>query len=185
MDQNNKLNHKILMNPKIFIVTLDKKKSDSITSRLTQLNDSIKIGKMFSTDILLSDKEHHYMSIDDMFLCYKNNDILCVKTNKDDISVGYTMEEYDHSDVICVDYELYNIISQRKIHEDLVVWVDSSKIHLDKRNIRKAKEFMELTKSRHVLYFNTEEPDDLIIINMMNWISGTWSQRKEIENNCK
>lgn len=168
---------------KIFIVSIDREKVASMTDRLIQLDDQIHVAKMFTTDV--EDEVNQYISIDDMYLCYKNNDVLCVKTDKNDCSTGYTVEEYEKSDIICVDYELYNIMSQRKIKKDLVVWIDTNKIHSSPKMIRYAKEFIELTHSRHVLYFNSEDPDDLIISNMMNWVSGNEHQRKEIENNCK
>jgi len=172
------------MTSKIFIVSIDDDKVRHLVNRLKSIDDTIRVAKMFSTYLNKEDNQP-YIDNDNLYLAYKNNAILCVKTIDKEVSIGYTKDEYEASDIICLTYELYNNMSQKKIKDVPIVWIDSNAIHKDKSMMSSAREFIELTKNRHLLYFTSSELDDYIITKMLSYVSGTEEEKKIIEEECK
>lgn len=168
---------------KIFIVSIDNEKIENIKNRIRTLDNTIKIANMFTTDVSSSNSET-YISNDELYLAYKNNAILCTKTISNEISIGYTKDEFDVSDIICMPYDLYCNMSQKQIKDILIVWIDNTVLHKDKAILNSAKEFIELTKNRNLLYFNSSDLDDLIISNMLNYITGTKEEKERIKIEC-
>lgn len=168
---------------KIFIVSIDNEKIENIKNRIRTLDNTIKIANMFTTDVSSSNSET-YISNDELYLAYKNNAILCTKTISNEISIGYTKDEFDVSDIICMPYDLYCNMSQKQIKDILIVWIDNTVLHKDKGILNSAKEFIELTKNRNLLYFNSSDLDDLIISNMLNYITGTKEEKERIKIEC-
>lgn len=168
---------------KIFIVSIDNDKIENIKKRIASIDDTIKIASMFTTDSSYIDSES-YISNDELYLAYKNNAILCTKTISNEVSIGYTKDEFDTSDIICMPYDLYCNMSQKQIKDILIVWIDNTVLHKDKNILNSAKEFIELTKNRNLLYFNSSDLDDLIISNMLNYVSGTKEEKERIKIEC-
>lgn len=138
---------------------------------------------MFTTN--MHNKDYfNYISNDDLFLAYKNNAILTVKTNEDETSIGYTTDDFDNSDIICMSYDLYCNMPQKKIKDVLVVWIDNNEMHRNTILVNYTKEFLALTANRHVLYFSSKDLDDYIITYMMKYIAGNKEERKKIEEEC-
>lgn len=172
------------MQEKIIIVSIDNNKIEQFTTRLLSIDPTIHIADMFSTALSQKNVNPHYIDNDELYLDYKNNALLCTKTIAEDVSIGYTKEEYNKSDIIIMGYDLFCNIAPKVIKGVLVVWIDNPSANKDKETLMYSKEFMELMRNKPMLYFSSTDLDDYIITNMFNYISGTEEERKKILLEC-
>ena len=85
------------------------------------------VAKYFTTVNDLDDEFYYYISNSDLNICHKNNAILFVKTDVSE-SYGVTIDDFDESNVIYMNTEDFNNISNKIFHtyKDLVVvWLDT------------------------------------------------------------
>ena len=99
---------------KIIVVTYDNQKKVDVLATLNTLDKEIKVARTFSTDILKKDSDikewKYYMDNDDLYLAFKNNALLCVHTDDDQISEGITKEEMANSNIIPMTFDMSNTI---------------------------------------------------------------------------
>ena len=105
--------------------SIDKKE---IVNMLLSNEGMFKIAKYFSTNEEESKQDfYYYLSNQELHICYKNHAILFVKTTLCD-SVGITLEEFYENNVIFMNTEDFNNISNRVFlsnNELIIVWLDT------------------------------------------------------------
>lgn len=89
-----------------------------------------KVANIFTTNKEEADEKYHiYMTNQELNICHKNNVIVYVKTVISD-SYGVTFDEYDDSNILFMNTEDFNNISNRVFtsnNELVVVWLDTKK----------------------------------------------------------
>lgn len=147
-------------NNKIIIVGDDNSKITNVIGVLTSYNENIKIAYQFTTDINFKNQSLYwktYMDNVDLKLSYKNNALLCVATNDNQVSVGITKMDYESSDVCFMNYVMFNNIAPRYIQGATIVWIDNNCNKKTSHELLQCKEFMKATKNFKLLYFSKEE----------------------------
>ena len=168
---------------KIIVVTYDNQKKVDVLATLNTLNEEIKVAKTFSTDILKKDSDikewKYYMDNDDLYLAFKNNALLCVHTDDNQISEGITKEEMSNSNIIPTTFDMFNTISSRYIKGITICWIDSSIIK-DKRMMHEVNDFMKSSKQYDMLYFGKEDDYTTIANCIYKYLKSDLEDRKEL-----
>lgn len=168
---------------KIIVVTYDNQKKVDVLATLNTLNEEIKVARTFSTDILKKDSDikewKYYMDNDDLYLAFKNNALLCVHTDDDQISEGITKEEMSNSDIIPMTFDMFNTVSSRYIKGITICWIDSSIIK-DKRMMHEVNDFMKSSKQYNMLYFGKEDDYTTIANSISKYLKSDFEGRKEL-----
>lgn len=119
------------------------------------------IGKQFTTDESLKSIDNIYLSISETILAYKNNALLyCVSSNKSEHTIGLTMDEYYNSDIFCMTIEEFLNISESRLSNVLIIWLDC--INIDKTLQHNVKIFINTLESLDYLYFNENDNDKIL-----------------------
>lgn len=145
---------------KIIIVGDSNSKITDVIGVLTSYDEDILVAYQFTTDIAYKDIKmywRYYMDNEDLKLSYKNNALLCVSTDDDQISTGITKIDFENSDVCFMNYKMFNNIAPRYIQGVTVVWIDSNANKKTSHELLQCKEFMKAIKNYKVLYFTKEE----------------------------
>lgn len=168
---------------KIIVVTYDNQKKVDVLATLNTLNEEIKVARTFSTDILKKDSDikewKYYMDNDDLYLAFKNNALLCVHTDDNQISEGITKEEMANSDIIPMTFDMFNTVSSRYIKGITICWIDSSVIK-DKRMMHEVNDFMKSSKQYNMLYFGKEDDYTTIANCISKYRKSDFEGRKEL-----
>lgn len=168
---------------KIIVVTYDNQKKVEVLATLNTLNEEIKVARTFSTDILKKDSDikewKYYMDNDDLYLAFKNNALLCVHTDDDQISEGITKEEMSNSNIIPMTFDMFNTVSSRYIKGITICWIDSSIIK-DKRMMHEVNDFMKSSKQYNMLYFGKEDDYTTIANSISKYLKSDFEGRKEL-----
>lgn len=172
---------------KIILIGHNYDKNIEIMALLTSKNENIKIAKTFTTNIDYKDlpiKEwKYYMDNDDLFLSYKNNALLCISTNKEQISEGVTKEEAYNSQIIPMTYSMFNIASPKYIKDMTICWIDSS-FHRTKNIVKETMEMMKTYKKYPVIYFTDEDSSESISNIIIRYLNSDESERQNIIDEC-
>ena len=119
------------------------------------------IGKQFTTDESLKSIDNIYLSISETILAYKNNALLyCVSSNKSEHTIGLTMDEYYNSDIFCMTIEEFLNISESRLSNVLIIWLDC--INTNKTFQHNVKLFINALESLDYLYFNENDNDKIL-----------------------
>ena len=142
-----------------------------IVNTLLVNKDMFTIAKIFTTKYEnIYDDYHYFLSNEELNICYKNNALLYVNTN-DYISEGITLESFYNNNVIFMNTENFNNISNKVFNQNnddlIIIWVDT-KNHKNNPNINKEiKEtnyFIEKLESEKLkyLYFLDKSPIEIM-----------------------
>lgn len=168
---------------KIIVVTYDNQKKVEVLATLISSFKVFKVAKTFSTDILKKDSDikewKYYMDNDDLYLAFKNNALLCVHTDDNQISEGITKEEMSNSNIIPMTFDMFNTVSTRYIKGITICWIDSSVIK-DKRMMHEVNDFMKSSKQYNMLYFGKEDDYTTIANCISKYLKSDFEGRKEL-----
>lgn len=168
---------------KIIIVTHNHDKVLDVLATLTSKEDNIRIARTFTTDFLHKDAPiqgwKYYMDNDNLYLAYKNNAILCISTDDNQVSEGITKEEYSYSDIIPMTYQMFNMISPRMISGINIAWIDSSYTK-NKKIMKDTSEFMQSSKKYDMMYFTDEDDVHDISSALIKYIKSDAKTRNKI-----
>ena len=173
-----------MMEEKILIVTLRDENKFDLAKRLSELDDSLTISPIFSSDISLKDsyKENiYYMSNDDVNLAFKNNALLYVMTDNY-ISTGITVDDFYNNDIIVATIEEFNNIPDKFFEKYSIttIWLDSrnhDKLKYD--HTAEAKYLMERISTLRYMYFLDESIYEVAYI-IYNYIKSPIDKKQSI-----
>lgn len=172
---------------KIILVGHNHYKNIEVMALLSSKDDNIKIARTFTTDIdhkyLPINEWKYYMDNDDLFLSYKNNALLCISTNKEQISEGITKEEAYYSQIIPMTYAMFNMASPRYIKDMTICWIDSSS-YRDKSIVKETTEMMKSYKKYPVMYFTDDDSVESIANILVKYLNSNSFEREKIINDC-
>lgn len=172
---------------KIIVVTTDNSQKADLLAALSSYSDGLRIASTFSTNPDLIDspiKEWKaYMSNDDLYLSYKNNALLCIQMNDNQISEGITKEEAIVSNVIPMTFKMFLNTAPRTIKGISICWLDSTSHNRTREEVKDANEFMQASKNYPILYFT--DTDDIIYVasTIYRYLKGT-EEREKILREC-
>lgn len=179
-------------NEKVFIVgapNIDKMK---LAIRLTQMDERLSLPYMFTSDI---SQQHltkqntetytYYNDNDNINLDYKNNALLYIHAD-DYVSEGVTLDEFYEHNVIPVDIDNFNGISEKILNsvEPIIVWIDT-KAHGDLHIVKETKFLMERLAKRKCLYFlNENTTPEHICATVLSYLNARVEVRRQIIKEC-
>lgn len=152
---------------KIILVGINQSRILDVIAAIVSRDDNINIANTFTTnseykDMPMSSNWKVYLDNDELYYAYKNNALLCVEMADKQISEGITIQEFENSDVIPMNYEMFNNISPKVIKGISIAWVDDLTVHRNRIMVAQTKEFMELSRNIPTLYFT--DLDDTVSI---------------------
>lgn len=164
------------MNQKIFLVSTD--------NMLDNIYDIAEyLSKQYDLDIAITyhninekNKYIEYLSTDDIVLAYKNNAVLYC-TTKDEYTHCLSMDEYYNKDIFCMSIEDYNSISESKLGDILVIWIDTKR-KVSKFTHLEVNSFIESLQDVKYMYFL--ETDQKILSTIDAYILGLNSEKERI-----
>lgn len=174
---------------KIFIVGGANTPIIEIADKLVSLDESLKIASKFTSDRQLKDltydnnNQHlYYNDNENIHLDYKNNALLYIFSTEY-TSEGVTLDEFYMSDIIPLNIENFNVVSEKVLESAscLIVWIDS-KCNSDNHLMKETKFLMERLDKLAYMYFFDEDTDDICNA-IMEYISGTPHERKRLLKN--
>ena len=175
-------------NNKILIVGAQSLPKNEIAERLVELDDSLNIAAKFTSNPQYidlkygnNDKHLYYNDNDNINLDYKNNALLYIFSNEF-ISEGVTLDEFYSNEIIPIDIEHFNTISDKVLSsvKPIIVWVDT-KQHSDTHIIKETKFLMERLNKINYMYFlyeNTSIEDMCDIV--LKYLNSDEVSRKSI-----
>lgn len=162
---------------KIFLVSYAGKTKDlyDIADMLISNDNSLDVARKFTSDPTYKDimhKMYKYADTANIELDYKNNSLLCVNTNLDNISTGYTLDDYYNKDIFCLSIQEFNnlpawVFSNMNVTDNiLVVWVDYQyhSENVTSADVSEAKMMMRRLDETPYLYFLNTDPESAIDI---------------------
>lgn len=173
---------------KIIVITTDNNQKSDLLAALSSYSEGLRIANTFSTDMNLIDspiKEWKtYMSNDDLYLSYKNNALLCIQMDDNQVSEGVTKEEAIVSNVIPMTFKMFLNTAPRTIKGISICWLDSTSHNRTREEVKDANEFMQSTKNYPILYFT--DTDDIIYVasTIYRYLKGTEVEREKILKEC-
>lgn len=157
------------MNDKIKIILISVNSLDNYIQQLLNDNENLILAKKFTTNKEEFENEEYstYLDLKTLNIAYKNNSFLYVSTN-DNITHGITMDEYYSSNIMDMNINEFNLISDYLLNEDILVcWIDKSKVYdfskLDLNEIRILENRLEHVK--YLYFLNCDESEFSSIIN--------------------
>lgn len=118
------------MKNKVFIIYHDSTIIGDLINTLYKMCNDVNISNKFTTnkDNVINELPYSYYYINQLEVnkALKNNSLLYIITN-DYISTGITIDDFYNSDVFCMSYKEYNVISDVIFHKYniLTIWLDS------------------------------------------------------------
>lgn len=149
---------------KVLIIGEDEQKILNIIASLVSQDDDVEIALTFTTDETYKDIHANtnwqiYINNDDLYLACKNNALLCVETDVNQISKGVMLEDFENSNVVRMTYRMFNNITPKLLKGICIAWVDDIKANRTVTQMMETKEFMENSKNYPTLYFtNNDDP---------------------------
>lgn len=151
---------------KIFIVTTNKDDINKyfLAEHLSNMFDlDIAHTTICNTENFKDFTEYKYLSslaISDMMLAYKNNALLyslnIVDKYGNNVIESITMDDYYNKDIFCMSIEAFNNISDNRLVNCLVIWLDSNIRAVTNISLNMIKYFEESIKDIPYLYFNED-----------------------------
>lgn len=172
---------------KIILITHNQDKLIDTLAILTSKDDKVKIAKTFTTDIEFQGKQitewKYFMSNNDLFLAFKNNALLAISTDENEISTGITKEEASSASIIPMSYSMLTNASPKTIVGMTICWIDST----TGRNKRISKDSMEIMKTYKkfpLLYFDDNDDAGQIANTIYRYLNSDVVEREIIINDC-
>lgn len=172
---------------KIIVITHDNDKLIETLAILSSKDENIVIANQFTTDINLKDipsKEWKYfMSNNDLFLSFKNNALLSISTDDNEISSGVTKEEAYAANIIPMSYSMLTMASPRILNGMTLCWIDSTK----KRSKNMSKDTMEIMKTYKkmpLLYFTDDDNSEYIANMLYKYLNSDNIDREKLIEEC-
>lgn len=163
---------------KIIIITT--KKDDILKYQLCRelFNKyEMEVGIPFST---IEEPGYQYIEFQEVQRAYKNNALFCCSTNKDNVTIGMTMDEYYNKDIFCISIpELLNI-SDEKFSNILIIWLDNIKDDsIQYEDINKVNRLVDFLEHNDYLYFYNNGIDEILEV-FDKYINSSFEDRKKI-----
>lgn len=152
------------MDIKLIIIGIDTNKCIKLAQNIVKINDNLSISPKFSTNENyrnLNELMDYYLSINEIYLAYKNNALLYVHTDNNNISSGVTMDDFINNDITIIPIRDFNMISDKPLQENniLIVWVDSKSTNNE--NFNEIKYLQDRLQNYKYMYFYQEEIDTI------------------------
>lgn len=147
-----------------------------VSDDLNRLCD-LRIAERFNSGL----DEYSKLSLDfqEVVMAYKNNAIFSCVTDTDNSTTGITMDEYYNSNVIYLSVaELMNV-SDHKLTNCLIVWIDSDKHSCSSEDISIATNMEKIIHNCEYLYFLKNELD-VAIKTICRYIDSDKEERQNI-----
>ena len=125
--------------------------------------------------------EYSKLNLDfqEVVMAYKNNAIFSCITDTDNNTTGITMDEYYNSNVIYLSVaELMNV-SDHKLTNCLIVWIDSDKWSCSSEDISIATNMEKIIHNCEYLYFLKNELD-VAVKTICRYIDGDKEEKQNI-----
>lgn len=147
-----------------------------VSDNLNRLCD-LRIAERFNSGL----DEYSKLNLDfqEVVMAYKNNAIFSCITDTDNNTTGITMDEYYNSNVIYLSVaELMNV-SDHKLTNCLIVWIDSDKWSCSSEDISIATNMEKIIHNCEYLYFLKNELD-VAVKTICRYIDGDKEEKQNI-----
>lgn len=147
-----------------------------VSDDLNRLCD-LRIAERFNSGL----DEYSKLNLDfqEVVMAYKNNAIFSCITDTDNNTTGITMDEYYNSNVIYLSVaELMNV-SDHKLTNCLIVWIDSDKWSCSSEDISIATNMEKIIHNCEYLYFLKNELD-VAVKTICRYIDGDKEEKQNI-----
>lgn len=142
------------------------------------------VAKYFTTNTSNLSKYQQNISYIDLNICYKNNAVLFINTQKN-VSIGITLDEFYENNLIFMNTEDFNNISNKTFmsNNDLVIiWLDTKKHDPDriKIEVNESKYLLEKIEELHLPYMYFLDCDNIEIMDVIVEYLKNEEKRSEI-----
>ncbi len=167
------------MNQKLFIITTDPNNLDKYTLAEYLSNKyDLDIAYSFTSTDDISNYRITY-SVDEIILAYRNNALLsCFSDTQNNIHQGITMDEFYNKDIFCMTMQEFANISDSRLCNCLVIWIDQNKDTVDFEYINVSKYFNQSLENIPYIYFN--ENIDKVKEIVSEYLEADDTRKKEI-----
>ena len=174
-------------NIKIIITGFDEDFNYDLAQKIVEINDNLSISPKFTTEKSFINNTNqtldYYISLNNIYLAYKNNSLLYVNTDTNNISKGITNDDFINNDISVIGIKDFNMISDKVLsdNEILVIWVDTKSNGNEEFN--EIKYLQDRLQNYKYMYF-FDEDKDVIIKALIDYLEATEELKIEIlENN--
>lgn len=150
-----------LNNIKIIITGFDRDFNNELAQKIVEIDDNLSITPKFTTNKAFINNTNqtldYYISLNNVYLAYKNNSLLYVNTDIDNISTGITNDDFINNDICVIDIKDFNMISDKTLLENeiIVVWIDSKS--KGNESFNEIKYLQDRLQNYKYMYFYKEE----------------------------
>ena len=150
---------------KIIITGFDNEFDNELAKKIVEINDNLSISPKFTTDKFFINNTNqtldYYISLNNIYLAYKNNSLLYVNTDSNNISTGITNDDFINNDISVINIPNLNMISDKTLSESdiLIIWIDSKSN--GKESFNEIKYLQDRLQNYKYMYFYQEEIDTI------------------------
>lgn len=133
-------------------------------------DDDLSIGSTFSSKSelkdMLSENYVSFMNNDEINLCLKNNVLLYIMTDNNNVSTGVTLDSFYNNDIFVMNIEEFNSIPENTLskHDIIVIWLDTKfkdvNVNIES-DIAETKYLLERLDYTNYMYFLDEDYNDV------------------------
>lgn len=173
-------------NIKIFITGAKYINKQALAEIIVSINDELEIGNHFTSDENYKGKENkdciQFIESEDIYLSYKNNSLLYIKT-VENISSGIIIDEFYNKDIFVMDIDEFNMIPESLFgnHNTIIIWLDSkykNNNNID-QDLFETKFLLEKLQYTKYMYFLDEDYNNVAEI-VLSYINGDESTKKKL-----
>jgi hypothetical protein len=161
-------------------------KSIILAEKLHEINNELKICPIYSSLQSNESKHIEYMKIEEINLSFKNNALLYIDYNNNDITC-ITIDNFYNNDLIPIKLHEFNNIINAYLNDILVIWLDcNNSKDINKKELRKnitaTKHLLETIDNNNIkyLYFLKEDINDIANV-IDKYLNSGDEIKKEIE----
>ena len=152
------------MKPKIILIGIDYHNCLEIAQELIKIDDNLSISPKFTSDKNyqgLNETLDFFMDLTNIYLAYKNNALLYVNTDINNISIGITIDDFLNNDISIIPIKDFNMISDKILNDYniLVIWLDSKS--KGKEDFNEIKYLQDRLQTLTYMYFYDESKEDI------------------------